>query len=65
MRDTLDTTRRDSILQAAVADKVFLAADDGPVGGSRFRIFGSMASRYAILMRVQPTLCAVVTSIFS
>ena len=65
MCDILGKEQPNSILQAAVADKVFLEADDGPEDVLFFRIFGNMEFQYASSTRVQPTLCFVETSAFS
>lgn len=59
------TTRQDYAHQAAVLDRVYVAASGVLEDGSRFRIFGNKASQYAISMKEQPTLCFVATSIFS
>ena len=49
----------------AVLDTVFLAGDDGLEDVLFFHIFGSMASKYAISMKVRPKPCSVEISVFS
>ena len=61
----LGTKRRDSILQAAIEGKVYVAVDDGLEDGSHFHIFGNKEFQYAISMRVLPMLCSVEISVSS